>query len=390
MPDFYPLARQLLWRLQAEKAHRVALLALRMGLGFLATDKQSRRPDPPILAQSLWGLNFTNPIGVAAGFDKNAFVPDQILRCGFGAVEVGTVTPKPQPGNEGPRVFRLDKNNSIINRMGFPSAGFDVVEKRLAKRRKKIGILGVNLGKNRDTADAALDYAEGVRRMAPHADYLVINISSPNTPGLRDLQRRAPLEALLAQVMSARKKVEAKPPLLVKIAPDLLAEERADIAAVSLNLGIDGIIIANTTTTRPAGREDEFSQPGGLSGPQLFELSTELLFDMYRLTSGRIPLIGVGGVSTAEDAYAKIRAGASLVQIHSGLIFAGMSLVGQIKAGLVRLLTADRLTNVSDAVGAAHKDGLQRIVGPSAVPAYDTLPRYGYALPQFPALSAGN
>jgi dihydroorotate dehydrogenase len=391
MPDLYPLARKLLWRFQPETAHKVALWTLRTGLGFLVTNKQARSPAPPILKQSLWGLTFHNPIGVAAGFDKDAFVPNQILRLGFGAVEVGTVTPHPQEGYDKPRLFRLDRDNSIINRMGFPSAGLDVVEKRLAERREKIGILGVNLGKNRDAKDAGNDYIEGVRRMAPVADYLVINISSPNTPGLRDLQRRAPLEALLAQVMDAREKTGARPPLLVKIAPDLSTEERVDIAAVALDVGIDGIIVANTTTTRPAGLASGVSYPpGGLSGPPLFELSTELLFDIYRLTSGRIPLVGVGGVSSAEDAYAKIRAGASLVQIHSALIFAGMSLVGRIKGGLVKLLAADGFTNLADAIGADHGDGGQRAKNLSIDRAHDLSSSRGYGPPRLRALSVGS
>ena len=357
MPDFYPLARKLLWWLQPETAHKRALQALRFGLGFFVTDSQSRRPDPQILRQSLWGLTFPNPVGVAAGFDKDAFVPNQILHCGFGAVEVGTVTPKPQPGNDGRRVFRLDAEHSIINRMGFPSAGLEVVQKRLARRRRESGIVGVNLGKNRDAIDATADYAEGVRRTALFADYLVINISSPNTPGLRNLQRREPLEALISQVMIAREQSEAKPPLLIKIAPDLSVDERNDIAAVSIETGIDGIIVANTTTTRPGNNKKGFEHEGGLSGPHLFDMSTELLSDIYRLTSGRIPLIGVGGISNAEEAYAKIRAGASLLQVHTALIFEGMSLVGQIKSGLIRLLTADGFTSIAEAVGADVREG---------------------------------
>jgi len=240
--------------------------------------------------------------------------------------------------------------------MGFPSAGLNVVEKRLSGRRRARGIVGVNIGKNRETADAALDYAEGVRRMAPHADYLVINISSPNTPGLRDLQRREPLEALISRVMDARSDARVTPPLLVKIAPDLSTDETADIASVCLSTGIDGIIIANTTISRPSETTNAlFGQAGGLSGPYLFERSTKLLSDVYVLTSGRIPLIGVGGISNAEEAYAKIRAGASLIQIYTALIFAGMSLAERIKSGLTKLLAADGFVNISDAVGVDHR-----------------------------------
>lgn len=354
MPDLYPLARKLLWQLSPERAHKAALLALRLRLGFLVTGPQ--HADSPILGQSLWGLRFSNPVGVAAGFDKDALVPNEILNCGFGAVEVGTVTPQPQRGNDAPRLFRLDQENSIINRMGFPSAGLNVVEKRLSRRRRARGVVGVNIGKNRETADAALDYAEGVRRMAPYADYLVINISSPNTPGLRDLQRREPLEALISRVIDARSDARATPPLLVKIAPDLSIDETADIASVCLSTGIDGIIIANTTIGRPSETTTAvFGQAGGLSGPYLFERSTKLLSDVYALTSGRIPLIGVGGISNAEEAYAKIRAGASLIQIYTALIFAGMSLAERIKSGLTKLLAADGFANISDAVGVDHR-----------------------------------
>jgi dihydroorotate dehydrogenase len=358
MPDLYPIARSLLWQLPPEIAHQVALGALRAGLGFLTTTEAARRPDPPVLKQHLWGICFSNPIGVAAGFDKDGVVPNAILNLGFGSVEVGTVTPRPQKGNRGPRLFRLDDDNAIINSMGFPSAGLDVVAKRLAKlQKRRRGVLGINLGKNRETEDAVEDYADGIRRMAPLADYLVVNVSSPNTPGLRDLQRREPLEALLQRLLVTRDETGVRPPLLVKIAPDLTIEERADIAAVATSTGIDGMVIANTTVARPVGLTGRSrGERGGLSGRPLFDLSTELLSQMYRLTGGRIPLIGVGGVSTAEDAYAKIRAGASLVQLHTALIYAGMNLVGHLKNGLARLLEVDGFTNVAGAVGANHRD----------------------------------
>jgi len=255
----------------------------------------------------------------------------------------------------------MDDDDAIVNSMGFPSAGLDVVVKRLARQHKRRGILGVNLGKNRDTKDAAVDYAEGIRRMAPVADYLVVNVSSPNTPGLRDLQRRDMLDALLQQLLVIRDETGIRPPLLVKIAPDLTAQERADIAAVAISTGIDGIVVANTTVARPVGlASPNAREGGGLSGRPLFELSTKLLSEMYQLTGGRIPLVGVGGISSAEDAYAKIRAGASLVQLHTALIFAGMNLVGHLKNGLTRLLQADGFTSIAEAVGANHKDeGLQ-------------------------------
>jgi dihydroorotate dehydrogenase len=356
MPDLYPIVRTLLWQLPPEIAHKIALWTLRVGLGRLATNQAARRSDSPALEQRLWGLHFPNPIGVAAGFDKDGFATDALLNLGFGSVEVGTVTPRPQDGNRRPRLFRLDNDNAIINSMGFPSAGLDVVAKRLARRHKRRGILGVNLGLNRDTEDAGLDYVEGVRRMAPFADYLVVNVSSPNTPGLRDLQQRQPLEALLRRLLVTRDETGVRPPLLVKIAPDLTAEERFDIATVAISTGIDGIVVANTTVARPVGlTSTNARERGGLSGRPLFDLSTELLSQMYQLTGGRIPLVGVGGVSSAEDAYAKIRAGASLIQLHTALIFAGMNLVGHLKSGLAGLLQNDGFTSVAGAVGADHK-----------------------------------
>jgi dihydroorotate dehydrogenase len=362
MPDLYRLVRPLLWRLPPETAHRTALWVLRVGLGNLATSKRARKSDPPILNQTLWGIDFRNPIGVAAGFDKDGYAPVELLRLGFGCVEVGTVTPRPQRGNEPPRVFRLSEDEAIINSMGFPSEGIDAVMARLPSGARN-GILGLNIGRNRDSKDAISDYAEGVRRFSPIADYLVVNISSPNTPGLRDLQRRAPLEELLYTLLEARRGTGFKPPLLVKIAPDLNSEERADIAEVALSTGIEGIVIANTTLARPHNLMSSSSQStGGLSGPPLFAASTELLAEMYRLTEGRLPLIGVGGISNAADAYAKIRAGASLVQLHTALIYRGLNLVSRLKEGLVSFLRADGFRNIAEAVGSAHWTGRRTIV----------------------------
>ncbi|MBV9858491.1 MAG: quinone-dependent dihydroorotate dehydrogenase [Alphaproteobacteria bacterium] len=355
MPDLYPFVRPLLWRLPRETAHHVALWSLRLGLGRLATTPESRRSDP-ILRQRVWGLEFSNPIGIAAGFDKDAIVADQLLDLGYGSVEVGTVTPRPQRGRARPRLFRLDRDAAIINRMGFPSVGCDAVAARLQRRQPGKGILGVNIGQNSDTADPASDYVEGVCRMAPLADYLVINVSSPNTPGLRDLQRREALLALLQRVMAARGETAVRPPLLVKLAPDLSPEDRADIAAVALETGIDGLVIANTTIARPPGLSDPSAdETGGLSGPALFERSTELLAEMYRLTNGRIPLIGVGGIGSADDAYAKIRAGATLVQLHTALVFAGINVLAEIKSGLIARLEADGFSSITQAVGSGHE-----------------------------------
>jgi dihydroorotate dehydrogenase len=348
--DLFPLLRPLLRALSPETAHRLTLTGLAAGLAG-----RQRSPDPPILRQRLWGRDFPNPIGIAAGFDKDARVPDALLRLGFGFVEVGTVTPRPQPGNPKPRVFRLDQEAALINRLGFNSGGLEELIARLERRRRDTGIAGVNLGKNRDSTDAVADYAEGVRRTAALADYLVVNISSPNTPGLRDLQARAALAELLRGVLAARAAAGAQPPLLVKIAPDLSPEEREDIAAVALATGIDGIIVSNTTVARPSGlRSRNANEDGGLSGGPLFTPSTALLADIYRLTGGRLPLIGVGGVASAADAYAKIRAGASLVQLYTALVFTGPALLDEIKTGLAELLLHDRFTSVADAVGVDH------------------------------------
>ena len=361
MPDLYPLVRPFLRALSPEVAHRLTLMALAAGLAGT-----SRTPDSAELGQRLWGLDFPNPIGIAAGFDKDARAPEALLRLGFGFVEIGTVTPRPQPGNPLPRVFRLEADGALINRMGFNSGGLDRVVERMTPRRREAGIVGVNIGKNRDSADATPDYAEGVRRAAPLADYLVVNVSSPNTPGLRDLQARAVLEALLRHVLAARDETGARPPLLVKIAPDLTAEERIDIAAVALATGIDGMIIANTTITRPpALRSSQASEPGGLSGQPLFAASTALLAEMYRLTEGKLPLIGVGGVASADDAYVKIRAGASLVQLYTALVFAGPALLARIKTGLAALLRRDGFASVAEVVGADHAKVPQVSIGRS-------------------------
>jgi dihydroorotate dehydrogenase len=351
MPDLYPLIRPLLFRLSAEHANAISLRGLQSGLGRLLVNKGAQEPDPPILKQRLWGLDFPNPIGLAAGCDKDARVPDAMLGLGFGFVEIGTVTPRPQPGNPKPRLFRLSADRAVINRLGFNSGGLDAVVARLSRRRRR-GILGVNVGTNRDSADAISDYEEGVRRAARFADYLVVNISSPNTPGLRDLQARATLASLLRRLVDARDRTNVAPPLLLKIAPDLTAHERSDIAEVALASRIDGVIVSNTTVERPWLNSRCAHETGGLSGRPLFAASTALLADMYRLTQGSLPLIGVGGVGSAADAYAKIRAGANLVQLYTALVFDGPAVVGRIKAGLAELLRRDGFAAVNEAVGS--------------------------------------
>jgi len=354
MPNLYRLIHRVLSGLPREAAHELSLRALALGAsGFLGASVAAE-PDPPTLRQHLWGLDFANPVGLAAGYDKDARVPDAILGLGFGFVEVGTVTPCPQPGNPKPRLFTLEKDQAVVNRMGFNSGGLDAVCDRLS-RRARSGIVGLNLGKNRDSEDAAADYTEGIRRAARLADYLVVNVSSPNTPGLRELQRRAALASLLERLIEVREETGCRVPLLVKIAPDLTFEECRDIAHVALETGIDGLIVSNTTIARPPGLASRHAlEAGGLSGRPLFAASTALLAEMYRLTRGRLPLIGVGGIASAEDAYTKIRAGASLIQLYTALVFAGPALVGQINSGLVNLLERDGFGSIAKAVGTAH------------------------------------
>jgi dihydroorotate dehydrogenase len=353
LPNLYPLIRPALRRLPPEAAHELTLRALETGGARLLGGFDGPGSDPPNLAQRLWGLDFPNPVGLAAGFDKDARVPDAMRRLGFGFVEVGTVTPRPQQGNPKPRLFRLEQDRAIVNRMGFNSGGLDAVVDRLSRRVRK-GIVGVNLGKNRDSNDAAADYAEGILRTARFADYLAINISSPNTPGLRDLQAGEILGTLLRRLMRVREETGSSIPLLVKIGPDLTQDERRDIVRIALESGIDGLIVANTTVERPPGLVGgHANEAGGLSGRPLFAPSTALLADMYRLTQGRLPLIGVGGVASAADAYAKIRAGASLVQLYTALVFDGPVLVRRIKSGLAALLRGDGFASVTEAVGSA-------------------------------------
>jgi dihydroorotate dehydrogenase len=332
--------------LPAERAHQVTIALLKAGLVPASAPVKD-----PILESTHWGLNFPNPVGLAAGFDKNGEVPDAMLRQGFGFVEIGSVTPRPQPGNPRPRLFRLSEDFAVINRMGFNNHGLDYAAARLSAR-KRVGIVGANLGKNKDSADAVADYVAGVERLGPLSDYLVINISSPNTPGLRALQGKEPLKALIdgvAKVLNGR-------PLLLKIAPDLTAEDRADIAEVALASPLSGLIVSNTTIERPASlRSTNAKETGGLSGQPLFQPSTEVLSDMYRLTGGKLPLVGVGGIGSAAQAYAKIRAGASLLQLYSALVYRGPALVGEINRGLAKLLRQDGFASLSEAIGAdAH------------------------------------
>ncbi|XP_027098258.1 dihydroorotate dehydrogenase (quinone), mitochondrial [Coffea eugenioides] len=362
--------------LDPEVAHRLAVSAA--ARGWVPREK---RPDPSILGQEVWGKRFSNPIGLSAGFDKNAEAVEGLLGLGFGFVEVGSVTPVPQEGNPKPRIFRLPKEGAIINRCGFNSEGIVAVAKRLGAQhgKRKLetsntsssteddvnhggkagpGILGVNIGKNKTSEDAAADYVQGVHTLSQYADYLVINISSPNTPGLRQLQGRKQLKDLVKKVQAARDEMqwgeEGPPPLLVKIAPDLSRQDLEDIAAVALALRLDGLIISNTTVQRPdpVNKNPVAQESGGLSGKPLFNLSTNILKEMYILTKGKIPLIGCGGIGSGEDAYEKIRAGASLVQLYTAFAYGGPALIPQMKAELAQCLERDGYNSIYEAVGA--------------------------------------
>lgn len=351
--DLYGLIGPVLRLLSPETAHWLTIEALSHGLG-----PRAEHEDDPILASRVWDLDFPNPVGLAAGFDKDGQVCEAMLGMGFGFVEVGSITPEPQPGNPKPRLFRLTADGGVINRLGFNSRGHAAAVEQMGRRRHGDGIVGVNLGKNRNSTDAGADYARGATLFAGLAEYLVVNVSSPNTPGLRALQGRDELTALLSRVSSAMDTATSgrSPPLLLKIAPDLTPDDRADIAAVVQERGVDGLIVSNTTISRPVDlKSRDRAEAGGLSGRPLFELSTAVLADMYRLTEGRVPLIGVGGISSGADAYAKIRAGASLVQLYTALIYQGPGLVGRIKSELAAALKADGFATVSAAVGADHR-----------------------------------
>lgn len=349
----YGALRPLLHLFSPETAHAIALWGLKNG--FV---ERIPAADDAVLATRVWGMSFANPIGLAAGFDKDAEVIDEMLALGFGFVEAGSVTPLPQPGNPKPRLFRLDEDQAVINRFGFNSKGLEHFAGRLRARRR-VGIVGANVGKNRDAPDAAADYATGISRVCGLADYLVCNVSSPNTPGLRSLQARAEIEALIQRVLKARYDAapdkQHLPPLLAKVGPDLDEAQLQDIAEVALATQIDGLIIGNTTVTRPPLGSRHAQETGGLSGLPLMTLATACLSHMYRLTGGKIPLIGCGGVASGGDAYAKIRAGASLVQLYSALVFHGPALIMRIKRELAECLRADGFKSAAEAVGADHR-----------------------------------
>jgi dihydroorotate dehydrogenase len=334
-----------------EDAHRLAIQGLRL------LPPVRLRPDDPKLAVRAFGLNFPNPIGMAAGFDKSAEAPDALLRLGFGFVEIGTVTPKPQAGNPRPRLFRLERDEAVVNRMGFNNDGAEAVLRRLAGRAHQGGIVGVNVGANKDSDDRVADYVRLIETFAPVASYFTVNVSSPNTPGLRNLQQAAALDDLLAKVIDARERVRQNSgdtPVLLKIAPDLSLTELDDVVQIARSRRVDGMIVANTTLARPSTLREtnRAREQGGLSGRPLFRLSTRMVAETYVRAEGAFPLIGVGGIDTGGAALTKIRAGASLIQLYSSLIYKGLGLVDDIKNDLASTLLRTGRDSLSEIVGA--------------------------------------
>ncbi|HTT47873.1 MAG TPA: quinone-dependent dihydroorotate dehydrogenase [Pseudolabrys sp.] len=352
---FDRLSRPLMRALDPEDAHTLAIKALR----YMPLARPA--PDARELAVRAFGLNFPNPVGLAAGFDKNAQVPDALLRLGFGFVEVGTLTPLPQAGNPRPRLFRLESDEGVINRLGFNNAGAQAALKRLAARAGEGGIVGVNIGANRDSADRSGDYAKLVETFAAVASYFTVNVSSPNTPGLRDLQQAKALDDLLARVLDARERARRRTgpvPLLVKIAPDLTLSDLDDAVGIARKHRVDGMIVGNTTITRPGSLRDrdKAKEAGGLSGRPLFKLATRMLAETFVRAEGAFPLIGVGGIDSGPTAIAKIKAGATLLQLYSGLVYRGIGVVAEIKADLVAALKRGHRNSLAAMVGVDAAD----------------------------------
>lgn len=344
----FRLLKPALFALDSETGHRLAIRGLK------ALPLRGPMPQPGALATEVAGLRFPNPVGVAAGFDKDAEVPDALLGLGFGFTEVGSITPLPQAGNPQPRLFRLVEDTAVINRMGFNNGGAEAALARLRARAGRPGIVGVNIGANKDSADRIADYAIMARKMAPFSSYLCVNVSSPNTPGLRALQDEGALTALIEAVIAARDEAapDAPPPIFLKVAPDL---EPADIDAIA-RIGIDkrlgALVVSNTTISRPALRSHHAGETGGLSGAPLRSLALERLRDFRKATGGAIPLVGVGGIATAEHAWERIRAGASLVQLYSAMVYEGPGLGARIVKGLEALMQRDGFASIAEAVGS--------------------------------------
>ena len=357
------LAQPFLQAVDPERAHDLAIEALRMGF-----HPRQSVPDDAALAVDLWDLKFPNPLGMAAGFDKNGVVPDALLAMGLGFAEAGTVTPLPQAGNPKPRVFRISDDRAVINRLGFNNAGHAAMRERLLERKGRGGIVGVNVGANKDSADFAADYVAGIHAFADLASYFTVNISSPNTPGLRDLQQAAALDNLLARVLEARdEKAEnsgRRVPVALKIAPDIDEQAMDDIAGVLAKRLPDALIVSNTTLSRVGlSAHVNADEAGGLSGAPLFSRSTIVLAKMRLRIPRAMPMIGVGGVNSGKTAYEKIRAGATLVQLYTGLVFGGFDMIGDIKRDLLAILRADGHARVGDAVGSGVADWASRPLG---------------------------
>ncbi|MEE9590493.1 MAG: quinone-dependent dihydroorotate dehydrogenase [Hyphomicrobiaceae bacterium] len=366
LKDVFSLARPMLLALEPERAHEATLKSLEAGF----YPKQAG-PDPGSLAQDLLGLHFPNPLGIAAGFDKNARVPSQILNLGLGFAEIGTVTPEPQAGNPRPRVFRLIKDRGVINRLGFNNEGHAAALRRLEQREPGSGIVGVNIGANKDATDRIADYVAGLETFYRVASYFTVNVSSPNTPGLRDLQAPAALDDLLARLLAARQRLidrgQPQRPIIVKLAPDIVDEDLPAITDRLVAHKVEGICVSNTTLARDhLGDPVLAKQAGGLSGRPLFERATRMLARVYELTDGSVTLIGVGGIDSGDTALAKVEAGASLLQLYTGLIFEGPSLVDRIKQRLDKAVAEAGFQNIGELVGRRAKDWVARPVRGSA------------------------
>lgn len=354
MNSLFGLGQALLQALDPERAHDLAVKSLELGLY-----PRAAQPDDKRLAQTLLGLDFPNPVGMAAGFDKNARVPRELLAMGFGFVEIGTLTPRAQSGNPTLRIFRSASDRAIINRLGFNNEGQEAALARLKARAP--GIVGVNIGAGRDSTDRVSDYVAGIERMGAVASYLTVNISSPNTPGLRDLQAPEALDALLKRVQVARAALPNRPALLVKLAPDLADADLLEVIRVIVANGADGIVVSNTTLSRDGLRDGTFAkEAGGLSGRPLFARSTRMLARVYRLTEGKLPLIGVGGIDSGPTALAKIEAGASLLQLYTGLVFEGPSLIGRINQTLIEAMECAKADSLKPLIGTRAEEWAER------------------------------
>lgn len=352
--DYYSIVGKFARMLPAEMAHEAALCALKHSML-----PQAVRVEHPALVTECFGLTFLNPVGMAPGIDNDAEAVNAIMAQGFGFMEAGGVTPLPQPGNPKPRLFRLSEYEAVINRKGFPNLGVLPFVENM-KKRSVPGVIGVNIAKNKDSLDYARDYVSCMEAVYDHVDYITVNVSSPNTAGLRDLQKKEALSALMQELEKKRGKLaqasQKRKPVLYKIAPDLTPQDKEDIVEVALAHNVDGLVVTNTTVSRPEHVKSVYAKEGGgLSGKPLFALSTAVLRDIYCLSQGKIPLIGVGGIASAEDAYTKIKSGASLVQFYTALVYQGFGLVGKINRGLIELLARDGFKNVKDAVGVEVK-----------------------------------